>query len=184
MDYRQIKAIEKANKGRILKVCPTANEKSGIYILTREEDGFKFAYIGQAKHILTRLAQHLSGYQHIDLSIKKHGLWSESNPTGWGIDFIECEESQLDEMEQRYIKEYASQGFQLRNATTGSQGKGKKDIADNPRKGYQAGLKQGYENARKDIKHLFGLHLDYMPKKNPPTKLQEKAVKKFEEFIE
>ncbi len=183
MDYRQIKAIEKANKGRILKVCPTANENSGIYILTREENGFKFAYIGQAKHILSRLAQHLSGYQHIDLSLRKHGLWSENNPAGWGIDFIECDEIHLDEMEQRYIKEYASAGFQLRNATTGSQGKGKKDIADNPRKGYQAGLHQGYENARKDIKHLFGLHLDFMPKKNPPTKLQEKALKKFEEFL-
>lgn len=83
MNFRQIKAIEKANKERILKVCPSVPESSGIYILTREEAGFRYAYVGQAKHLLTRLAQHLSGYQHIDLSIKKHGLWSENNPSGW-----------------------------------------------------------------------------------------------------
>lgn len=35
-----------------------------------DENGFRYAYIGQAVHILTRLAQHLVGYQHIDLSLK------------------------------------------------------------------------------------------------------------------
>ena len=74
MNYRQIKAIEQKNKQRILAVCSNVTETSGIYILIREENGFKYAYVGQAKHLLTRLAQHLSGYQHIDLSIKKHGL--------------------------------------------------------------------------------------------------------------
>ena len=43
MNYRQIKAIEKANKERILKVCPNVPETSGIYFLTREEDGFNNA---------------------------------------------------------------------------------------------------------------------------------------------
>lgn len=78
-NWKQLKAIEAKNKKRILEVCPTINDASGIYIMTRYEDGFKYAYIGQAKRLLTRLAQHLSGYQHIDLSIKRHGLWSDEN---------------------------------------------------------------------------------------------------------
>ena len=72
-NYKQIKAKERQNKERILRTNPYVDEKSGIYFLTREdENGFKFAYIGQAKRLLSRLAEHLSGYQHIDLSLKKH----------------------------------------------------------------------------------------------------------------
>lgn len=68
---RQAKAIEQNNKKRLLEVNPKLDEESGIYFLTRiDENGFKYAYIGQAVHILTRLAQHLVGYQHIDLSLK------------------------------------------------------------------------------------------------------------------
>ena len=52
VNYRQIKAIEYKNKQRILKVCPGVPETSGIYIFLREEDGFKYAYIGQAKHLM------------------------------------------------------------------------------------------------------------------------------------
>lgn len=183
MDYRQIKAIEKANKDRILKVCPGVPETSGIYFLTREEGGFKFAYIGQAKHLLTRLAGHLSGYQHIDLSIKKHKLWSEDNPTGWRVAYIECREEYLDEQEQSHIKAFANKGYQLRNKTSGSQGEGKKDIADEPTKGYLEGLHNGYKKAQKEIAHLFKLHLTCGTKKEPPTKLQEKAMAKFNNFI-
>ena len=102
-NMRQNKAIEKANKERILKVCPTVTEQSGIYIFYRTENGFKYAYIGQAKHLLTRLAQHLIGYQHIDLSIKKHKLWSENNLTGWRITFVLAPTEKLDELEQEYI---------------------------------------------------------------------------------
>ena len=182
MDYRQIKAIERANKERILKVRDVPNT-SGIYFLTREENGFKYAYVGQAKHILTRLAQHLTGYQHIDLSIKKHKLFGKDNITGWKIDFIECEECQLDELEQKYIKEYANAGYQMRNKTSGSQGEGKKSIDDTVTKGYLEGLHNGYAKAQKEIAHLFKLHLVCETKKHPPTKLQEKALKKFEDFI-
>ena len=70
MNYRQLYAIKKANKERILKICPNCPETSGIYFLLREEDGFKFAYIGQSVNLLQRLADHLQGYQYIDLSIK------------------------------------------------------------------------------------------------------------------
>jgi hypothetical protein len=45
-------------------------------------------------------------------------------------------------------------------------------------------VEQGKKNTREFVKHLFDLHLDYVPKKNPPTKLQEKAMQKFKNFLE
>ena len=186
MNYRQLYAIKKANKERILKVCPNCPERSGIYFLLREEGGFKFAYIGKAKTLLSRLADHLQGYtQHIDRSLKKHGLWSDENPTGWTINFLEFPESELNEKEQYYIKKYANAGYQLRNVTSGSQGQGKKGLGNAKQpKTYTEGVVQGEKNMAKRIKHLFDLHLDYVPKKNPPTKLQEKAMQKFKDILE
>lgn len=184
MDMRQIKAVEKANKELILKVCPDVPERSGIYFLLREENGFKFGYVGQAKHLLTRLAQHLRGYQHIDLSIRKHGLFSESNKTGYKIFFLEVPEDKLDEMEQKYIKKYANAGYQMRNKTSGSQGEGKQGISANRQsKGYYDGLEQGKKKCREYVADLFDKHLVVSTKKNPPTKLQEKALQKFVDFI-
>lgn len=183
MNLRQIKAIEAENKRKILKICPDARDENGIYFLIREENGFKYAYIGQSVRVLTRLAEHLRGFQHIDLSIKKHKLWSEDNPTGWRIGVLYCEKSQLDDLEQKYIKMYADRGYQLRNATSGSQGEGKRNIADNMTKGYLEGLHNGYKKAQKEIAHLFDLHLEFKTKKEPPTKLQVKAAEKFKEFI-
>lgn len=119
---RKAKVIEKKNKERWLKVCPLLADESGIYVLTRkDENGIKYAYIGQAKRILTRLAQHLSGFQHIDLSLKKHGLLSNENIYGWGVTFRSCDESMLDVQEKNFIRAYAEAGFQLRNKTAGGQ---------------------------------------------------------------
>lgn len=183
-NMRQIKAIEQANKKRILAVCPTATEHSGIYIMKREEDGFKYAYIGQAKHLLTRLAQHLTDYQKIDNSIRKHGLWSEKNPTGYKIGVLECDETQLDELERKYIRAYANKGYQMKNVTSGGQGEGKTNINDSrPARGYHDGLKQGYKNAQKYVANLFDKHLTYDKKSPKPHKIQEKAMQKFEEFL-
>ena len=183
-NYKQRLAIEAKNKNRWLAVNPDLNDKSGIYILTREENGFKYAYIGQAKHILTRLAQHLVTFQRIDLSLKAHGLYSEDNPTGWKVGAINYPIEELDEKEQFYILKYAQYGYQLRNLTSGSQGQGKEKIDDyRPAKGYRDGIKQGYKNASKEISHLFDLHLDYKPKSDRPNKNQEKAMQKFEDFL-
>lgn len=184
MNYRQICAIKRANKERILKCCPGVPERSGIYFLTREENGFKWAYIGKAKHLLTRLSEHLSGYQHIDLSIKKHRLWSADNQCGWKVHFLEYPESVLDEMEQKYIKAYANAGYQLRNHESG--GTTGKVALENRQssKGYYDGLKQGEKNARKFVKNLFDKHLDYSQKSDKPNKNQEKAMQKFKEFLE
>ena len=186
MNFKQIKAIEKSNKQRLLKVMPSLTEDCGIYILTREENGFKYAYVGQAKHILTRLAQHLSGYQYIDLSIKKHGFKTEENPTGWDITTVRCNtfsDKELDEVEQDFIKSYANDGYQMRNRTAGGQGDGKFEIAETkPRKTYRDGLKQGYSNAQRDIAKLFEKSLDFTIK-GKENKNKLKAQEKFKAFI-
>ena len=184
--YAQIKAIEKKNKERLLKINPDLDEESGIYFLLREdEQGFKYAYVGQAKHILSRLANHLTGYQHIDLSLKKHKFYDEKkNPYGWEVHFMHFPESKLDEKEQYYIKQYALAGYQLRNKTSGSQGEGKKQIDEyKPSRGYYDGIKQGYKNASKEVSNLFEKHLNYSRKSDKPNKNQEKAVEKFEDFL-
>ena len=185
-NWKQVKAIESINKKKFLELNNELNNDSGIYMLTRiDENGFKYAYIGQAKHILTRLAQHMVGYQHIDLSLKNHGLYSDKNEYGWNVIHYNCLEEELDDKEQYYIKEYADNGFQLRNKTSGSQGKGKAKINEfKPSKGYQDGLKQGYKNASKEIANLFDKHLDYLKKSDKPNKNQDRAIEKLEQFLE
>ncbi len=185
MNYRQIYARNAKNMDIILKHCPDMPTRSGIYFLLREENGFRYAYIGQARNLLKRVSEHLSGYQHIDLSIRKHGLYTSDNPCGYRIHWLDVPLRQLDEKEQHFIKKYANAGYQMRNATAGAQGTGKHGL-DNakPPKNYYDGLNQGYKNAQKEVKHLFDLHLDYIPKKEPPTKLQEKAMQKFKDFLE
>ena len=180
---RKAKAIEKANKQRILKHFPNVTEDSGIYILTREENGFKYAYVGQATHLLTRLAQHLKGFQHIDLSIKNHGLYSDENKNGWYISILKYPLNELNTKEQEFIKEYANAGFQMRNKTSGSQDIGKKDIAEAPTKGYQQGLHNGYEKARKEVAKLFEKNLIFGVN-GKTNKYKEKAFEKFMQFID
>ena len=184
MNYAQIKAIEKKNKERILRVCPQATESSGIYILTRVENNIKYGYVGQAQHVLTRLAQHLSGYQHIDLSIKKHGFYNEGKLNGYHIVVLNYNESVLNEAERHWIEVYANRGFQMRNKTLGGQDEGKKglDVDHKQSKGYYDGLKQGYLNARREISKLFKTYLIVQINGTDGVRKQ-KALNKFNEFI-
>ena len=185
-DIRKAKAIEQKNKTRLLEVNPKLDDGSGIYFLTRiDEDGIKYAYIGQAKHILTRLAQHLVGYQHIDLSMKKHGLYSEDNKYGWNVNFLNYPLTLLDDMEQVFIKQYAKNGYQLRNKTAGGQGEGKEKINEfKPSKGYRDGLAQGYKNAVKEIKNIIDKHLIVTLKPDKTNnKVSQKAFDKFNEIL-
>ena len=182
----QAKAIEKKNRYRLLDVNPELDDESGIYFLTRvDENGFKYAYIGQAVHILTRLAQHLVGYQHIDLSLKKHGLYADDNPYGWKIGFLHFPKSELDKQEQHYIKAYADYGYQLRNKTSGSQGEGKAQIDDyRPAKGYRDGLKQGRINLARELSHIVEKHLEIRLKpEKQGNKVSEKQYEKFMALI-
>lgn len=191
MSYQNIaraKAIEQENKKRLLKINPKLNDKSGIYFLLREdENGFKFAYVGQAKSVLQRLASHLVGYeQHIDLSLRKHKLYSEDNPYGWRVEFLNFSESQLDEKEQYYIKLYANKGYQLRNKTSGSQGEGKAQIDDyRPAKGYRDGLKQGRKNLARELSSIAEKHLKIELRDDKKhNKVSQKQYEKFMELLE
>lgn len=184
-NYKQLYARKKANEERIRRLLPHCPTESGIYVFTREEDGFKYAYVGQSNNLLRRLGEHLAGYQRIDLSIKKHGLFSDKNPCGWKIQVYVFPTDELDVKEQDYIRLYARNGYQMRNDTTGGQGEGKKALGEaKTGKGYYDGVRQGYKNAQKEIAHLFDLHLTFDTKKHPATKTQEKAAEKFKKFLQ
>ncbi|MEF2607772.1 MAG: GIY-YIG nuclease family protein [Schaedlerella sp.] len=186
-NIQKVKAIESQNKRKILSVNQNVDESSGIYFLTRaDEHGIQYAYIGQAKHLLTRLAQHLSGYQHIDLSLKKHGMFSEGNVYGWKINFLHYPEDELDEHEQFWIKRYAKNGYQLRNKTAGGQGEGKKQISEyRPAKGYYDGITQGKKTLARELSHIMEKHLtvELKPEKRG-NKVSEKQLEKFNRLLD
>ena len=137
-NIQKVKAIESQNKRKILSVNQNVDESSGIYFLTRaDENGIQYVYIGQAKHLLTRLAQHLSGYQHIDLSLEKawncfrRGMCMAGKST-----FCTIRRTNWMNMNNSGYKRYAKNGYQLRNKTAGGQGEGKKQISEyRPAKG-------------------------------------------------
>ena len=188
MNYKQIKEKEQYYKNLMLKVNKTLTEDSGIYFLLRkDENGFRYAYIGQAKHLLTRLAQHLGGYeQHIDKSIKKHGLFhAEKNPHGWQVYALYFPIEELDEKEQYYIKKYADAGWQLRNKTSGSQGVGKAQIDEyRPHKTYRDGIQQGKLALVRDLRHIMEKHLTVTLKaEKKANKTSQKAFEKFMELL-
>ena len=185
-NLRKAKAIEAKNKKRLLVLNPNLDEGSGIYFLVRkDENGIKYAYIGQAKHLLTRLAQHLSGYQHIDLSLKKHGLYSSENVYGWKIGFLHFQISELDFMEKKFIQMYSNNGYQLRNKTAGGQGEGKTQIDDyRPAKGYRDGIAQGRKNLAKELTNIIDKHLCISIKEEKKNnKVSIKAFEKFNDLL-
>lgn len=185
-DIRKQKAIEQKNRKRLLEVNGSLDDGSGIYFLTRtDENGIKYAYIGQAKHILSRLAQHLVGYQHIDLSLKSHGLYSVENIYGWKIGFLHFPLEKLDEKEQYYIRQYAMNGYQLRNKTGGGQGKGKEKIDEyRPAKGYYDGLKQGRKNLARELSGIIEKHLVISLKEEKQgNKVSQKQYEKFMDLL-
>lgn len=184
----KVKAIEQKNRERLLKVNPALDDSSGIYFLTRtDEDGINYFYIGQAVHIMQRICSHLTGYQHIDLSIRKRGFCSANNPYGWKLNFKHYPASELDKWEQYWILEYTKRGYQCRyNKTAGGQGEGKEKINEfRPAKGYHDGLKQGRKNMAKELSHIIDTHLivSLKPEKRN-NKVSQRAFEKFNELLE
>lgn len=181
--YRQLLAIQNELKRKWLDVNPNLNNYSGIYFLTRHEDGFHYAYVGQAKYILSRLASHLQGYeQHIDKSLRKHGLYGADNPTGWNVSFVNCDEELLDEREKFYIREYAN-GYQLLNKTAGGQNEGKKGMdCDTQIKGYRKGVEYGRQKALKEVGVLFEKYLNAVVK-GKTNKIKERKLQEFKSLI-
>ena len=183
VNLRRIKAIEGRYKKVWLALNPYIPETSGIYILFRTENGIKYGYVGQAKSILGRLAQHFGGYQHIDKSLKKHGLWSQENPTGWNVRYHYFPENELDEREQFYIKEMASKGYQMRNKTVGGQHGGKYGMdTEQSTKGYRDGIAQGKKTTLKAIKVYFDKYLDVVIQE-PSNKIKERKLNEFKELL-
>lgn len=184
------KAIEQKNKKRLLAVNPKLDEKSGIYFLLRtDENGFKFAYIGQAKSVLQRLASHMSGYsQHIDLSLRKHKLYSEDNPYGWRVEFLNFPESELDEKEKFYIKQYADAGYQLRNVSIGGQGENRDSgqIGERkPPKGYREGVQFGKLSLARELSSIISKHLTVgLKDEKQGNKVSEKQLEKFNQLLD
>ena len=180
----RVKSIQRQNIQRLKKLNPDIDSKSGIYFLTRNEPQI---YIGQARHLDERLASHLSGYeQHIDRSLKAHGLYSEDNPYGYKVNFLHYPKSKLDEMEQYYIQLYAEKGWALKNKTAGSQGVRKVKIADfKPAKGYMDGLKQGRKNLAKELSHIIDKHLTVQLREDKQNnKVSQKALEKFNRLLD
>lgn len=185
MNNKQFYAIKASQEKKIKKLCPELLNNSGIYIFKREDEyGIKYCYCGQAKQLIVRIAAHLREYDHIALSLKKHGFYSSGNALGWKIEYKYCTLDSLDDEEERAIKEQAQKGYQLYNKTLGRQGKGKKVLHQEPTKKYRDGVKQGEENVRKFIANLFNKHLIYKPKSSKPNKNQEKAMLKLTDFLE
>ena len=85
------------------------------------------------------------------------------------------------EMEQVYIRSYAQNGYQLRNKTSGSQGKGKTQIDEyRPAKGYRDGIIQGRKSLAKELGHIIDKHLvvSIKPEKQH-NKVSQQAYEKF-----
>lgn len=188
MSYRQIYAIRKQNENKILKLCPEAKQASGIYCFYRiDENNFRFCYVGQASkdNLLSRCASHLEGYkQHIDLSIRKYGLYDEEkNPYGYKLMVLcYCPAEECDEKEQFFIRQYADDGWQLKNVEIGGKS-GKTDMNERkPSKGYREGLVNGRKKAIKEIAKFFEKNLTYQMTE-PVNKNKQNALKKFESIL-
>ena len=182
MNYRQLYAKRKSAEERLKKLCPHITNDSGLYFYTRTEDDKIYAYIGKAKHLIDRNIDHLLGYkQRIDVSIKKRGFLKE-NSTGWLFNIRFIPEWKLDEEEQKAIKTYQDMGAELYNIESGGT-VGKTLINERKSaKTYRDGLKQGYENARKEIQKLFEKNLVYGIS-GKTNKNKEKSLEKFKNFL-
>ena len=123
---------------------------------------------------------HLRGFQHIDLSLKAHGLYSDENPGGWKIGFKYFPVWQLDEMERKYIILYAQKGYQSRNKDTGG-GKGKSELGERKQpKTYTQGKVEGKKQLAKELKHIIDTHLEVRIREGKEH--NKIAIKAFEKF--
>lgn len=189
METVQRLAILADKKKIVKKICKDICAKSGIYLFYRvDEDGNNCFYVGQAKNLLNRTAQHLMDKkQHIDKSLYKHKLYNDYNPYGWKLKVLHfCGLESLDIMEQNYIHYFLSKGYKSYNVTGGGQIDKKSDIGQRQQtklKSYKNGKNLGYDKAKDYVKVMFDKYLDYYIKGNP-TKIKERKLSEFEEWLE
>ena len=87
-DWKKIYAMKAEREKKIKQICPEISNVSGIYLFYRvDEAGIRRGYCGQAVRLLERTSSHLAEYDHIALSLKKHGFKSKDNPHGWSLHF-------------------------------------------------------------------------------------------------
>ena len=160
-DFRKVFAMKAEREKRIKKICPDIPNSSGIYVFCRiDEAGIRRAYCGQAVNLLERCASHLGEYDHIALSLKKHGFYGNENPYGWKLDYRTYPKSELDDKEVKTIKSFADKGFQMYNVTAGSQGKGKQVTGQYKQpKTYSQGVQQGRKNMARELSSIAEKHL-------------------------
>lgn len=183
--FNKIYAMKKYNEARIKKLVPDMENRSGIYVWYRQSNKF---YAGQSIKLIDRSIAHLMQYDHLGLSIKKHGLYDkEKNPFGWRLAYYYCDEKELNEKERETIAKW-NEHNDAYNITNGGQNSGKYDINERQQpKSYRDGIKVGYANCLKDIKEYFEKYLDYTTKstnecfKKDGT-IKEIYLRKYNEF--
>lgn len=186
-NYKQIYAMKTDRENRIKKVCPGIPYSSGIYVFYRDDEtGLHMAYCGQAVNLCERCASHLAEYDHIGLSLKKRGFYSEENQYGWKLTFMTCRKEDLDENERTTIKYYANQGYQLYNVSSGGQGKGRTQIGEyKPPKGYRDGVLYGKKSLAKQLSEIIQKHLTVTVREDKQgNKVSIRALEKFNNLLD
>lgn len=185
-NYKRVYAMKAEREKRIKNICPNIPCSSGIYVFYRtDEANIRRAYCGQAVNLCERCASHLAEYDHIALSLKKHGFFSEEKPYGWKLSFRTFPKSELDEREIETIKSLADNGFQMYNVTAGGQSKGKLVTGQyKTPKTYRQGLEQGRNNLAKELSHIIDKHLvvSIRPDKQN-NKVSQRAFEKFNDLL-
>lgn len=186
-NYKKIYAMKTERENRIKKICPNIPYSSGIYVFYRtDEANIRRAYCGQAVNLCERCAAHLAEYDHIALSLKKHGFYSADNPYGWKLQFKTCSKNELDEREVATIKQFADAGFQMYNVTAGGQSAGKLVTGQyKPPKTYREGVQIGRKNMARELSHIIDTHLTVSLKEEKQNnKVSQRAFEKFNELLE
>ena len=183
MNYKQLYAIKRELEKKVQAHNSEITHDSGIYAFERTVN---YVYVGQSKDLLNRTVSHLQGYeQYIDLSLKKHGLYSEVNPDGWRIKILDkCDFDDLDGAERWWIEYYNTNPlYNVLNITDGGQGKGKSDIGQRKAvKGYQDGKKAGRDKILKEINERL-VKGDIRLVIESPNKIKEKHLAKLYEIL-
>lgn len=171
---------------RIRSICPSIPCTSGIYAFYRvDEAGIRRSYVGQAVNLLERCSSHLAEYDHIALSLKKHGFYSEKNPYGWKLTYKTCLKSELDDLEVFTIKKWADAGFQMYNVTAGGQGLGKVVSGQYKQpKTYTQGIQQGKKVLARELSSIAEKHLKIELRADKANnKVSQKQYEKFMDLL-
>lgn len=188
MENRQRLAILGDCKKIIKRICPEITTKSGIYLFYRiNEENEQCFYVGQAKNLLNRTAQHLMGRkQHLDKSIYVHKLYNAENPHGWKLKVLKiCQPYEMDELEQKYIQYFLSKSQKCYNVAGGGQLDKAQDVGQRfevKLKNYRSGKLYGYNKALEQVKVFFDKYLDFVIK-GKPNKIKEKKFAEFTELL-